>query len=215
MDCLAYATIRRDFDWRNVIFSDEAVVSIGNYGPPHVYRIDSHRYDECFMARLRRSGHVSVACWGWMSYDWAGNLEQIHGRFTVDIYGQILINGMIPWAWELYPKGTLHFQQDNHLVHTANGIHEWFNRRPDIDLLVWPPNSPDMNQIEDVCARVKGILHSNWAGSSVRTSDELWNRVLNAWQEVAVNIDLFHNLVDSMPRRMRVIVNAGDLCMKY
>ena len=29
MDRLAYATIRQNFDWRNVIFSDEAVVSNG------------------------------------------------------------------------------------------------------------------------------------------------------------------------------------------
>ena len=64
MDHLAYATIRQDFDWRNVIFSYEAAVSSGNYGPPRVYRIDGHRYDEHFVARLRRSGHVHVAFWG-------------------------------------------------------------------------------------------------------------------------------------------------------
>ena len=61
-DRLAYAIIRQDFDWRNVIFSDEAVVSSGNYGPPRVYRIDGHRYDERFVARLRRLGRLSVAC---------------------------------------------------------------------------------------------------------------------------------------------------------
>ncbi|PSN49066.1 hypothetical protein C0J52_16017 [Blattella germanica] len=52
VDRLAYATIRQDFDWRNVIFSDEVVVSSSNYGPPRVYRIDGHRYDERFVARL-------------------------------------------------------------------------------------------------------------------------------------------------------------------
>ena len=106
---------------------------------------------------------------------------------------------MIPSARELNPEGTLHFQQDNHPVHTANRIQEWFNRRPDIDLLEWSPVSPDTNPIENVCARVKGILRSNWAEPPVRTSDELWNRVLNAWQEVATNVELFHNLVDYMP----------------
>ena len=70
---------------------------------------------------------------------------------------------------------------------------------------------PDMNPIENAWARVKGALRSNWAEPPVRTSDELWDRVLNAWREVATDVDLFHNLVDSMPRRMRAIVNAGDL----
>ena len=61
VDHLAYA-IWQDLDWRNVIFSDEVVVSSGNYGPSRVYRIDGHRYDECFVAKLYRSGCVSVAC---------------------------------------------------------------------------------------------------------------------------------------------------------
>ena len=175
--------------------------------------IDGRRYDERFVATLRRLGRFSVAYWGWMSYDWAGTLERIHSWFTLDIYEQILTNVMIPSAWELYLEGTLHFQKDNHPVHTAVRIHGWFNRRPDIDLLEWLPNSPDMNPIENVWARVKGILRFNWAEPSVRTLDELWNRVLNAWQDVAT--DLFHNLVDSMPRRMRAIVNAGGLWTKY
>ena len=152
---------------------------------------------------------------GWMSYDWAGTLERIHNRVTVDTYEQILTNVMILSAWELYPEGTLHFQQDNHPIHTANRIQEWFNRRPDIDLLKWPPNSPDMNPIENVWARVKGILCSNWAEPPDWTSEELWNRVLNAWQEMSTDIDLIHNLVDSMPCRMRAIVDAGGLRTKY
>ncbi|PSN48601.1 hypothetical protein C0J52_22213 [Blattella germanica] len=77
VDRLADGTIRQDFEWRNVIFSDEVVVSSSNYGPPRVYRIDGHRYDERFVARLYKSGRVSVACWGWMSYDGAGTLERI------------------------------------------------------------------------------------------------------------------------------------------
>ena len=122
---------------------------------------------------------------------------------------------MIPSAREWYPEGRLHFQQDNHPVHTAIRIQEWFTRRPDIELLEWPPYAPDMNPIENVWARVKGILRSNWAEAPPRTSDELWDRLLNAWEEVATDVDLFHNLVDSMPRRMRAVVNAGGLWTKY
>ncbi|KAJ4431531.1 hypothetical protein ANN_20130 [Periplaneta americana] len=49
----------------------------------------------------------------------------------------------------------------------------------------------------------------------VRTPEELWDRVLDAWEEMAKNLDLFHNLVDSMPRRMRAVVDAGGLWTRY
>ncbi|KAJ4449787.1 hypothetical protein ANN_01191 [Periplaneta americana] len=110
-----------------------------------------------------------------------------------------------------YVRRTLFFQQDNHPIHTANRIQRWFTRRRDVDPVDWPPNSPDMNPIQNLWAAVKRILRSNWAEQPpVRTSEELWDRVLDAWEEMAKNLDLFHNLVDSMPRRMRAVVDAGE-----
>ncbi|KAJ4428346.1 hypothetical protein ANN_24365 [Periplaneta americana] len=114
VDRVAYATLRQNFDWRNFIFSDEVIVSSSNDGPALVYRMDGHRYDERFVGRLNRLGRVSVACWGWMSYNGAGLLERIHGRFTAEVYEHILANVMIPSARERYSEGTRYFQQDNH-----------------------------------------------------------------------------------------------------
>ena len=90
-----------------------------------------------------------------------------------------------------------------------------FGAHSDSDLPKWPPYSLDMNPIENVWARVKGILSSNWAEPPVRTSDEVWDRALNACQEVAMEVDLFYNFVDSMPCRTRAIVNAGGLWTKH
>ncbi|KAJ4451748.1 hypothetical protein ANN_03219 [Periplaneta americana] len=204
-----------DFDWRNDIFSDEVIVSITNDSTALVYCMNGHRYDERFVRRINKSGCVRVACWGWMSYDGAGLLERIRGRFTAEVYEHILANIMIPSARKRYPEGTLFFQQDNHPIHTANRIQRWFTRRRDVDSVDWPPNSPDMNPIQNLWAAVKRTLRSNWAEQPpVRTPEELWDRVLDAWEEIAKNLDPFHNLVDSMPRRMRG-VDAGGLWTRY
>ncbi|KAJ4430095.1 hypothetical protein ANN_22304 [Periplaneta americana] len=96
------------------------------------------------------------------------------------------------------------------------GFKDGFTRRCDVDPVDWPPNSPDMNPIQNLWAAVKRILRSNWAEEPpVRTPEELWDRVLDAWEEMAKNLDLFHNLVDSMPRRMRAVVDAGGLWTRY
>ncbi|KAJ4442094.1 hypothetical protein ANN_11960 [Periplaneta americana] len=113
-------------------------------------------------------------------------------------------------------EGTLFFQQDNHPIHTTNRIQRWFTRRRDVDPVNWPPNSSDMNPIQNLWAAVKRILRSNWAEQPpVRIPEELWDRVLDAWEEMAKNLDLFHNLVDSMPRRMRAVVDAGEMKIIY
>ncbi|KAJ4427446.1 hypothetical protein ANN_25069 [Periplaneta americana] len=131
-----------------------------------------------------------------------------------------------PSTWKdgpVYKKGTLFFQQDNHPIHTANRIQRWFTRRRDVHPVDWPPNSPDMNPIQNLWAAVKRILRSIWAEQPpVRTPEELWDRVLDAWEEMTKNLDLFHNLVDSMPRRMRAVASpvlppflsggVADLC---
>ncbi|KAJ4445498.1 hypothetical protein ANN_07306 [Periplaneta americana] len=83
-------------------------------------------------------------------------------------------NVMIPSARKRYPEGTLFFQQDNHPIHTANRIQRWFTRRRDVDPVDWPPNSPDMNPIQNLWAAVKRIVRSNWAEQPpVRTPEEL------------------------------------------
>ncbi|KAJ4436141.1 hypothetical protein ANN_18768 [Periplaneta americana] len=53
----------------------------------------------------------------------------------------------------------------------------------------------NMNKIEYLVVGVKRILRSIWAEQPpVRTPEELWDRVLDVWEEMAKNLDLFHNL---------------------
>ncbi|KAJ4437567.1 hypothetical protein ANN_17712 [Periplaneta americana] len=177
---LIKAVVHQDFDWRNVIFSDEVIVSNSNNSTALVYCMNGHRKDECFVRQINKSGCMRVTSWGWISYDGAGLLARIHGRFTAEAYKHILANVMIPSTQKRYPEGTLFFQQDNHPIHTANQIQRWFTRRRDVDPVDWPPNSPDMNPIQNLWAAVKRILCSNWAEQPpVRTPEELWDRVLD------------------------------------
>ena len=75
VDRLAFATNRVDFDWRNVIFSDETTISSDYEGPVRVYREDGLRHDQRYVHRRERSGRFSISCWGWMSYDGPGVIE--------------------------------------------------------------------------------------------------------------------------------------------
>ena len=62
----------------------------------------------------------------------------------------ILENVMLPSIRVWNPERNLIFQQDNHPMHCSMGIQRWFARRPEIELIPWPPKSPDFNVIEHV-----------------------------------------------------------------
>ena len=128
----------------DTIFSDEVTFSSTNDGPVRVYRTTGFRHDARYVNRRTKSCGISVSCWGWMSYDGAGYLERIHGKFTH--FRDVLV----PSARVRFPTDTLLYQQDNHPVHCALEVQRWFRRRHDVDLVEHPPKSSDLNPIEHV-----------------------------------------------------------------
>ena len=118
---------------------------------------------------------------GWMSYEGEGVLERIHAKFTSAACLEILDNVLVPSARRRYTEGTLVNQQGNHPVHHALAVQKWFRRRRDIDLLEQPPKSLFLNPIEHVWVKMKRQVPP-------RNPGELWNRVLHAWHDVALDV---------------------------
>ncbi|RYY86451.1 hypothetical protein EON63_05775 [archaeon] len=48
-----------------------------------------------------------------------------------------------------WQQSATNFQQDNAAVHTAHEVHEFFHAHH-LQVLDWPPHSPDLNNIEHV-----------------------------------------------------------------
>jgi len=61
---LAFAESSVDCKWDRVIFTDESTFTSANDGPVLVYRPQGQHYNPQYMSTCRRSGRVSVNCWG-------------------------------------------------------------------------------------------------------------------------------------------------------
>ena len=127
VDCIAFTSGSRDFDWGSVIFIDETSISSICESCEHVYHEPGTRYDTCNIQWHERSRWFSISCWGWMSHAGIGILENV----------------MLPSVRVWNPEGNLIFQQDNLPVHCSMGVQRWFARRPEIKLIPWSPKSPE------------------------------------------------------------------------
>ncbi|UYV79404.1 Transposase [Cordylochernes scorpioides] len=98
------------------------------------------------------------------------------------------------------------YQQDNARPHTARISQQALQ---DVQMLPWPPYSPDLSPIEHVWDIIGRRLH---ALPQPRSEDELWQMFEREWR--AIPQDAIRTLIDSLPRRVAacIAVRGGPTC---
>ena len=102
------------------------------------------------------------------------------------------------------------FQHDNDPKHTAKCTTN-FLLNAGIEVLDWPPQSPDLNPIEHMWEWFKRKLsdYSN-PPSSIH---QLWLHIEDVWNTITKEECL--RLIDSMPRRIEMVLRTKGGHTKY
>jgi transposase len=145
--------------------------------------------------------------WGCFSWHGLGPLHRITDKMDQFQYKEILETVMLPHAQENLPENW-QFQQDNDPKHTAKSVKNWTNSS-DIQVLLWPAQSPDLNPIENLWGEIERVLK----GKEYKTKNGLFETVQELWSNLPRA--KIKNLVKSMPRRCQAVFNARGYATKY
>ena len=135
-----------------------------------------------------------------------GDLVRVDGIMTAQRYKQILIHHAVPSGRRLIGENFI-FQHDNDPKHTADIIKRYLGRKEEqgaLQLMQWPPQSPDLNIIEQVWDH----LDREKVQKQPKSVEELWKVLKNAWNTIPA--DVFQRLQNSIPKRIQsVLKNKG------
>jgi hypothetical protein len=83
--------------------------------------------------------------------------------------------------------------------------------RPNITLIRWPGNSPDLNPIENVWSWMKRQLKE----APCTNLEELKREILKLWCQKMDDCEYLRHLVESLPRRLEEVIQREGAMTKY
>ncbi|UYV76482.1 hypothetical protein LAZ67_14000575 [Cordylochernes scorpioides] len=138
------------------------------------------------------------------AHDSRSPLLRIQGTMTAQRYVDDVLRPVTLPYLQGVPNAL--YQQDNARPHTARISQQALQ---DVQMLPWPPYSPDLSPIEHVWDIIGRRLN---ALPQPRSEDELWQMVEREWR--AIPQDAIRTLIDSLPRRVAacIAVRGGPTC---
>lgn len=156
----------------------------------HDLRKETHHLDRLHS----RAGGVMV--WGAISYYGTFKLKFLKTTMNALCYNDILketfphihnLFGPLPWI----------YQHDNAPIHTARVVKTYIESQ-NVELLRWPPYSPDLNIIENVWGWLTRQVYGS--GQQYSSIPELTEAIELAWS--SISLTYLANLYASLPNRM-------------
>ena len=136
--------------------------------------------------------------WGFITWNGVGKIVKTSNKMNSDEYKTIINNGLFDFLVDkqIDPKSII-FQQDNASCHKSKKVLDHFQNNQ-IALLYWPPNSPDLNPIENVWNFLEKQIRKS--GIKFSSDDHLWNEIEKEWYKIP--LEIIRNLFSSMKTRI-------------
>lgn len=183
----------------------------GTPGATYVRRRVGEEYNpECVVPTVKHGGG-SIMIWGCMAADGVGEMVLCEGRMNSEKYTAVLETALAPSITKIYGDTNsegVKFQQDNATCHKSAHSMAWMNKNG-VDLLDWPPQSPDLNPIEHIWS----ILKKKIRRYSITNKTTLLTALKNEWAKITPDQCL--KLIETMSKRVAAVIKSKGGPTKY
>ena len=158
-------------DWSEVLFTDESPFLLySKNGNQKVWRTKGTELEENNIQTMIKHG-PKINIWASMSYEGVGSIHLINGIMDSIQYAKILDKYLRNDGIQLCGESFI-LMQDNDPKHNSRLVSNWLDDHL-IPALDWPPNSPDLNPIENLFSFIKKELKK----IEISNSKDLWEKV--------------------------------------
>lgn len=199
-------------DWRKVMFSDESTFRLVNSRMVRVRRPSTLcRYKNKYTVKTVKHS-ASLMIWGCFSGRVGrGGLFFLPKNVTMTAvrYKDVLDNHLLRF---MRIHRCSHFLQDGAPCHKAKLVMAHLKTFQDeFTVMDWPGNSPDLNPIENCWSYMKSKLKNSEAITSLPMLEQAIKKM---WVE-DLAISYFRKLADSMPKRLKTVIETQGQMTKY
>ena len=200
----------QNFNWENCFFSDETKINLYHSdGRQTVWRGNNERFVEANMAPQEAFGGGGLMVWGGIIRNGKSELFITRGSINAQVYRDFCINDIVVPFAENFGNNMI-YVDDNARPHRAAIVTNALNLN-NITSLHLPAKSPDLNPIEHTWSNLK--LRIRKRENPPQTIAQLEAAIREEWDNIPQNF--INTLIDSMPRRCRMVVNRRGGPTKY
>lgn len=162
-----------NINFEKIIFSDECRCSLD--GPDNFFTWQLWNSPKQTFRQKRAFGGGSIMLYGFIGFDGFFFVKKNEGSLTGLKYASFLENDILPMLKTRYGPEII-YQHDNARPHISKDVRQIFEKAQ-INVLNWPPYSPDINIIENVWRLLKDLIYD---GPGLKNKEDLWTKVEKA-----------------------------------